>query len=134
MKGIEIACEGVITRAAEPRVSKKGREWLTFQMVVTIAEDAEEILQVAAFAPDHVALAPILASHVEVYVEGKLRLRRWKDEENGCVYSQLCVSASKIELIGLIGNRRPRTKKKPRADSAPTAAGAATPFNDPLPF
>ena len=67
-----------------------------------------------------------------IYVEGKLKQRTWQNSD-GTLGFGLSVSASLIQPLALIGNKKP---KKPRAEKAKNGAvgEASAAVHQPLPF
>ena len=135
MKGIEVAFQGIITREATAKISRQGREWINMRVTVQIGAENEENILVAAFAPDLVAMLPMLVRHVEVYIEGKLRLQSLY-EEGGAAHPCLAVTANTIMPLGVIGEKKRTTSRAKKAP--PRKSVKATPaepvFNDDLPF
>jgi single-stranded DNA-binding protein len=130
--GIECAIMAVITRDAEIKtVRATGRPFLSLG-VTTGKDDKQQYLSVMAWRDTFTDLAPHLVKGVRVYVEGRLEQRVWDGE------ARLSISASVIQPLGLIGERKP---KAPRA--AKKANGKVDsqrpiennrPFDDALPF
>ena len=148
---IDSAFTGRLGRDAELRHVKGGAlAMLSFSAAVETrataaaagdaGEDETQWVRVVRFGPDAETLAPRLTKSARVYVEGRLKLDHWTDQD-GAGRAGLNVVASLIQPLGQIGRRRP---KKPRAakaapanDDAPTLAASAddgTPFNDDIPF
>lgn len=134
MRGIECAFQGSVAKTAELRVAKTGRSWLSLQVEVGEGEEIQRVT-VAAFFGDIDILAPLLLLGTRVYIEGSIRLRKWINAD-GAEFNFLNVSASKIEPLGLIGEKKPKKPKAERTQkSKPEAASAdPVPFSDPLPF
>jgi len=69
----------------------------------------------------------------QVYVEGKLRTRKWQDKEGNDRY-QTEVIANEMQMLGSKGGGQ-RAEKPAAADvAAPAGAGAAGEFDDDIPF
>lgn len=130
MKGIEVAFEGKLGRDAQLRTSAAGREWLSLSVIVGEGDD-EQWVSVASWSHTIAELAPTLIKGAQVYVEGKVKLRTWQGPDG--MQAGLSVSASLVQPLALIGNRKP---KKTRTTSAAkrTDPNAPIPFNDALPF
>jgi len=129
MKGIECAFAGRLGRNAELRTSSAGREWLSLSVIVGEGDD-EQWVQVASWSTTIAELAPMLVQGAQVYCEGKLKLRTWGDSY-GATRAGLSVSASLIQPLALIGQRKP---KRPRAEKAAKPRQPHTPAHQPLPF
>lgn len=128
MKGIEVALVGRLAKDAEVRTSKAGQEWMLLPMVVGEQPD-EQWVSVSSWSHTVAELAPQLVKGVDLYVEGKLKLRTWQGDD-GTTRSTLAVSANLIQPMALIGNRKP---KKPRAEKAKVGEASAA-VHQPLPF
>ena len=112
MKGIECAFAGTLGRDAAVRTAASGRTWLPLSVIVGEEPD-EQWVNVACFSATTAELAPQLTKGTQIYVEGKLKLRSWESQDGAIRYG-LSVSASLVQPLALIGQRRP---KKPRANS-----------------
>jgi len=113
MKGIECAFAGRLGRNAELRTSSAGREWLSLSIIVGEGDD-EQWVQVASWSTTIAELAPMLVQGAQVYCEGKLKLRTWADRD-GETRAGISVSASLIQPLALIGNRKPKRPRAPKA-------------------
>ena len=136
--GIEIACCAVLIKDAVVRTAQSGRDWVSARAVVDAGKGNEEMVVIAGFSPEIVNIASLLKQHVKIYVEGKIRLRSWQDSSNGEVHPQLAITASKIEPMGVIGQKRVKTKQAQKKH-ATNEEGSKKPltaplFDDPLPF
>jgi single-stranded DNA-binding protein len=135
MKGIEVAFEGRLGRDAQLRTSSAGREWLSLSVIVG-EEGDEQWVSVASWSHTIAELGPVLVKGAQVYIEGKVKLRTWQGPEG--MQSGLSVSASLVQPLALIGNRKPKRPRaeKTRATSAAkrTDPNSPIPFNDALPF
>lgn len=135
MKGIEVAFEGRLGRPAERKVTSAGRAFLAFS-VITGEGDDEQWLNCSAWSDSLVDMAEHLKQGVEVYIEGKLKVRRWQGESGERFGLQ--VSASTVQPLALIGHKKPKTsraaKGKAKADSQAPIEGRTPEFNDALPF
>ncbi len=136
MKGIECAFAGRLGQDAKLRTSSAGRDWMSLSVIVGEGDD-EQWVQVASWSTTTAELAPMLVQGAQIYVEGKLKLRTWTAHD-GTQRTGISVSASLIQPLALIGNRKP---KRPRADKAAKPGEASDAFHkpqefhsDPLPF
>ena len=130
MKGIACAFEGRLGRDAEARTTNAGRQFLAFSVIVGEDEEAQW-LNVSAWSDHLTELGPSLLKGVEVYVEGKLKMRHWESAEGP--RSGLQVSASVVQPLALIGRSRPkvpRSGKKAKVDSQAPLKTMAPAFND----
>jgi len=136
MKGIETAFCGRLGRSPELRMSKAGRPFCTFSVVVAIGAEDVQWLQVAAFGETSEALAG-LPSGTSIYIEGTLKLEEFT-KKDGSAASVLKVAASVALPLGRIGQRRrptPARKATKRPDpQAPLRPAEHGGPNDPLGF
>jgi single-stranded DNA-binding protein len=140
-EGIECAFFARLIRDAEKKtVRATGKEFLSMS-VITGRDAKEQLLSVMAWRDTFTDLAPSLVKGLTVYVEGKLELRHWQGQDGP--QHGLSVSASVIQPLGLIGERKPKAPRAPRkangagkVDSQrPIGAGdGGRPFDDSLPF
>lgn len=139
MKGIACAFEGRLGKDAVLKSTGTGRAFMVMSVIVGEDEEAEWI-NVSAWNDHLIDLAEHLKSGVAVYVEGKLKMRRWENPEGS--RSGLQVSASLVQPLALIGRSKP---KAPRAgkkangkavdSQKPIGVGeSGRPFDDSLPF
>jgi single-stranded DNA-binding protein len=124
MKGIACAFEGRLGRDAELKTTHAGRQFLAFSVIVGEDEEAQW-LNVSAWSDHLTDLAPSLAKGVEVYVEGKLKMRHWESADGP--RSGLQVSASVVQPLALIGRSKP--KGPPRGKSARSKVDSQAPLN-----
>lgn len=133
MKGIACAFEGRLGKDAVLKSTGTGRAFMVMSVIVGEDEEAEWI-NVSAWNDHLIDLAEHLKSGVAVYVEGKLKMRRWENPEGS--RSGLQVSASLVQPLALIGRSKP---KAPRAgkkangkavDSQKPIETTAPAFND----
>jgi single-strand DNA-binding protein len=101
---------------------KEQTEWHTVVMFDRLAEIAAEYLRKGS----------------QVYVEGRLRTRKWQDKEGKERYSTEIV-ANEMQMLGGRGDRSsgpaPASAPAPRSRVAESpAAGAAEEFDDDIPF
>jgi single-stranded DNA-binding protein len=117
-------------------MSKAGKPFCTFSVVVALGAEATQWLQVAAFGETAEALAG-LPTGTSIYVEGHLRLETF-ERKDGTTATQLKVSASVALPLGQIGNRRrpapPRKAAKKPDPQAPLRPAEHGGPNDPMPF
>lgn len=130
MKGIEVAFDGKLSSDAQVRTSS-GREWMLLFVDVPQGDEYQRI-NVSSWSHTIQELAPALVKDAEIYVEGKLKMRSWENDEGQRCFG-LSVSASLIQPKALIGNRKP---KRPRAEAKAKAAvgEASAAVHQPLPF
>lgn len=136
MRGIEVAFHGRLGRSPELRMSKAGKPFTTFFVVVAIGAEDAQWLQVAAFGETAEALAG-LASGTSIYCEGTLRLEEFT-KKDGSAATALKVAASVALPLGQIGNRRrpapPRKAAKKPDSQAPFGVSGHGGPEDPLGF
>jgi single-stranded DNA-binding protein len=134
MKGIECALVGRLNHDAELRQSKAGRDWLWLSVEVE-GTDGSEYLTVGSWSHSIADLAPMLKAGGEVYIEGKLKLRRW-DAADGTRSAMLNVQASVVQPLGLIGEKKPKRTRAPKAakQERPVPITNALPFNDDISY
>lgn len=131
MKGIEVALVGKLSSDAQLRTSSAGKEWML--LFVDVPEgDSEQRVNVSSWSHTIAELAPLLVKGADIYVEGKLKQRTWQNSD-GTLGFGLSVSASLIQPLALIGNKKP---KKPRGEKAKAGAvgEASAAVHQPLPF
>ena len=98
-------------------------EWHTVTMWRQLAEIAEKYL----------------AKGKQVYIEGKLQTRQWKDKEGNDRYTTEVV-ADKMQMLGRVGDApdqtQPMTANQPRQEAPQPAQTAGAPMeeDDDLPF
>jgi len=137
MKGIACAFEGRLGKDAQLKATSAGRAFLVMSVIVGEDEEAQWI-NVSAWNDHLIDLADHLKSGVEVYCEGKLKMRHWDSAEGP--RSGLQVSASLVQPLALIGRSKPkapRAKKDAKADSQKPlefADGTDARRGDDLPF
>lgn len=117
-------------------MSKAGRPYVTFSVVVALGAEDAQWVSVAAFGETAEALAG-LPSGTHVYCEGQLRVETY-ERKDGTSASALKVTASTAIALGQIGQRRrpaPSKKTTKRPDSqAPLDTPRHGGLNDPMPF
>jgi single-strand DNA-binding protein len=130
MKGIEVALVGKLGSDAQLRTSSAGKEWML--LFVDVPEgDSEQRVNVSSWSHTIAELAPLLVKGADIYVEGKLKQRTWQNSDGSTGFG-LSVSASLIQPLALIGNKKP---KKPRGEKKAGAVGEASEsYHKPLPF
>jgi single-strand DNA-binding protein len=112
MRGIEAAFSGRLGSDPVEKVSSKGAPWCSFSLAVDGNEEAPVWVRVACFGDLARRCAAELKKGISrVYVEGALRPSSWQDKQTGEQRHGLEVAAWRIEPLGLIGERRPRTSK-----------------------
>ena len=133
---IECAFQGTVGRDPQRRTSQNtGRDWASFSVACGEDENAQW-LDVACFGPS-VDQAVQLTKGDAVYVEGKISLRTWQNED-GSKRTTLSVAAKLVQPMGRIGNRKPKQTRKTSAagetQKPKSSVNAPLDFNDPLPF
>jgi single-strand DNA-binding protein len=116
MNTIECAFIGRLGRDPELRHSQAGKPWLPLNLAVGDKEQTEWV-KVAVFNTRATELAGTLHKGDRVYVEGRISLDTWTDQQ-GQQRAGLKVAAWKVERLGNIGNNKP---PKPNADAAQAA-------------
>jgi single-strand DNA-binding protein len=106
---------------------KEQTEWHSVVMYDRLAEIAAEYLRKGS----------------QVYVEGKLRTRKWQDKEGRDRYSTEVI-ANEMQMLGgrSGGGAGTESRSEPRSESrgagaerpAPAASGSGTEFDDDIPF
>lgn len=131
MKGIEVALVGKLSSDAQLRTSSAGKEWMLLFVDVPEGE-GEQRVNVSSWSHTAADMAPLLVKGADIYVEGKLKQRTWQNSDGSTGFG-LSVSASLIQPLALIGNKKP---KKPRAEKAKAGAvgEASAAVHQPLPF
>ena len=135
MNGLMIACTGRLGGDPERRFTPGGKTLLTFSVavdestVVTENRPAPETQWLRVTVWDQLAeeLEGVLQKGMAVYLEGKLRHGRWQTA-GGETRCGLNVSCSKVEPLGLIGERAPR----PSQARGQQATVSAAPVEDDL--
>ncbi len=131
MKGIECALIGRLDKDAEIRRTQAGREWMLLTMTVdTGGEGGEQDLTVGSWSHTIHELAPVLTAGTDIYVEGKLKLRKWGGPD-GKLHSAISVQASVVQPMALIGQKKP---KRPRAPAKGKPMQTSAAVSQPLPF
>lgn len=146
---IEAAFIGKVVDVGELKTSAAGKAWLAIRIAVGHGEDNVQWVRTVCFGALAEQLAMALQKSDKVYVEGTLKLDRWKNAE-GEDRSGLSCAAWKIEKVGAsaIGRNRPATPRgapegnhtvSPTTRSEPQAADARRHWqrpapDDPLPF
>jgi len=111
MDGIHVAFIARTGADAEVRWLQNGTALVSISALVqdTKAADGDgQWVRVGHFGDDAEQLAANLPKGAEVYVEGRLRLKTWQ-AASGNQRSGLDVTAWRLEPIGQLGRRRPRT-------------------------
>jgi len=114
MNGIECAFTGTLASLPDLKTSKAGKPWCALLVRVGDGEGAQ-FVRVACFG-DAAETAATLAKGSSVYVEGRLTLNQWTDQ-NGGERHGLSVAANVVQPLGQIGRRRPQPARE-----APSAA------------
>jgi single-strand DNA-binding protein len=106
--------------------NKENTEWHTVVMFDRLAEIAAEYLRKGS----------------QVYVEGRLRTRKWQDKEGNDRYSTEVV-ANEMQMLGGRGGgggggggyeREPASRPAPASSGGGAAGGSSDEFDDDIPF
>ena len=107
--------------------NKENTEWHTVVMFDRLAEVAAEYLRKGS----------------QVYIEGKLRTRKWQDKEGNDRYSTEVV-ANEMQMLGGRGGggggggggyeREPAARPAPASSGGGSSAGGRDEFDDDIPF
>jgi single-strand DNA-binding protein len=111
MNTIECAFTARVASVTPLKTSAAGKPRAAFKAAVG-QDDAVQWVRVALFGEIAQQLMPTLQKGDKVYVEGTLRLDRWKNDA-GEERSGLSVAAWKCERLAQIGHNKP---PRPRAD------------------
>jgi single-strand DNA-binding protein len=144
---IECAFIGRLGRDPELRRSQAGKPWLPLNLAVSEKDDTQWV-KVAAFGEKATQLAEVLRKGDRCYVEGRISLDTWTDQQ-GQQRAGLKVAAWKVERLGNIGQNKPTKPKAPaegEQSAAPVsgpadyqrplgdAGGGRRPIDDAIPF
>jgi single-strand DNA-binding protein len=125
---IECAFIGRVVSVADLKTSAAGKPWLALKLAIGLGEDATQWVRTVCFGDTATKLAGSVEKGAKLYIEGTIRLDRWKNAE-GEERSGLSVACWKAEKVGTsaIGrNRPPRGKPPPEGDDpAPYAVRSA---------
>ena len=117
MNTIECAFIGRLGRDPELRHSQAGKPWLALSVGVGKDEDLQWI-KATVFNTKAEDLARALHKGVALYVEGRdLRIDSWTGQDGQQRTSLKCI-ATKVEVLGQIGERRPAKAKAPARKAA----------------
>jgi single-stranded DNA-binding protein len=131
---IEAATLGTLVRDAEGKISKNGKQYLRFTLIIGSGDDAQ-FLNCMIFGAAAEALledAPIKGDRL--YVEGRISLDQWTTKDGE--------ARTSLQLMGFYGRRAEigqHKKKKPKGDDAPGSDPRPEPppgdfHSDPIPF
>jgi single stranded DNA-binding protein len=109
-RGIEAAFWGVLGADPELKVSKNGKLFASFPVVVTVGQsddgkDVGQWIRVACFSEVAEKFAGAAKKGDRCYVEGQLTMTQWNDQ-HGEVRHGLNVAAWKVERLSAIGRNR----------------------------
>jgi single-strand DNA-binding protein len=130
MKGIEAAFVGRLGGDPQERVSAKGAVWASFTVAVDGNEEQTTWVRCACFGDLAQRVAAELHKGSRCLVEGALRQSSWTDKQTGELRYGLEVAAWRVEVVGLIGERRPRKPKDEQADGPRRPAGPSNAASD----
>ncbi|CCB65244.1 single-stranded DNA-binding protein [Hyphomicrobium sp. MC1] len=134
---IECAFIGRVMERSELKTSAAGKPWTSVRLAVGDGETAQ-FVRCALFGELAERLASSIDKGSKLYVEGSIRLDRWRTASNE-ERSGLSVAASKAEPVGtsVIGRNKP-AKQKPdhqaSANDGRPAPQAPAALNDIIPF
>jgi single-strand DNA-binding protein len=125
MNAIEAAFFGRVASVADLKTSAAGKAWLAIKVAVGHGEDNTQWVRAVCFGAVAEQLASALQKGDRVYIEGDLRLDRWKNDA-GEDRSGLSVAAWKVEKVGAsaIGRNRPAKPKAPPEGENPAPAAS----------
>ena len=131
---IEVAFLGTLGRDAESKTSAKGKPYLRAGVRVGDGERAQWI-NVTAFDDEAIAAADKFVKGAAVYVEGRLTLDQWTDQE-GAKRAGLSVMSWRFCLSQIGRNRQKRRRHTggERTSGAATPAQACSELDDQTPF
>lgn len=118
MEGIHVAFEGRTNQPDDLKFTQQGAPVLSFGAVVTDRKGMPQWLRVSVWKERAEELADVLEKGMEVYVEGLLTVSEW--ESGGEKRHGLNVSASRCEVLGLIGRRAPGQQGETAGRPAPS--------------
>jgi single-strand DNA-binding protein len=129
ISGIECAFIGRLGKDPELRHSQAGKPWLPLNIAVGEKEDITWV-KVAVFRDKATQLGSTLHKGDRVYVEGRISLNTWTDQQ-GQQRAGLKVAAWKVERLGEIGKNKPT---KPRAPADGEQPNQAAPVSGPADY
>jgi single-stranded DNA-binding protein len=111
---IEAAFIGRVASIADLKTSQAGKPWLAIKVAVGHGEDNIQWMRTVCFGEIAERLASTVHKGDKLYVEGNLRLDRWKNDA-GDERSGLSVTAWKAEKVGAsaIGRNKSAKQKAP---------------------
>jgi single-strand DNA-binding protein len=147
--GIEAAMYGFAAKHIEMRTSKAGNPWGTLNVGVESGATTDdgsaalEWVKVSLFGSTAEALAPRIEKGTKLYLEGWLKVDRYKTPEGEHRVS-IALAANKCEITGIaaIGKNRPRQSRDDTPEKQPTprhvvnaitGVGRLPAFTDPPP-
>jgi single-stranded DNA-binding protein len=130
--GIECAFFGALSRDAELKTSRAGKQYL--RLNVRVGEnDGAQWVSVMAFDPAAITVVDKMIKGARIYCEGRVEINEWSGQDGAKRHGLSCLSWHCH--LSAIGRNRP--KRKPDADDdRPRGAGSGRAEfpNDPLPF
>jgi single-stranded DNA-binding protein len=124
---IEAAMFGALSRDAEVKTSKAGKQYLRINLRVGDGDEAQ-FVNAMVFDSAAIETADKLTKGARVYIEGKLSIDEWTGKD-GAKRHGVSVMASHCRLAQ-IGRNKPK-RENPTAVAAPYTPNA---FNDEIPF
>jgi single-stranded DNA-binding protein len=131
MTGIECALFGTLTKDADARTGKSGKQFALLNLVVGDG-DGRQFVSAIVFG-DAAGNVATLEKGRRVYLEGRVEISEWTDRDGNQKHGLKVASFYAVE-VSKIGQRRERKaddKSKPNA-SPPTRR--PNDFDDPIPF
>lgn len=136
-KGIETAFIGIVGKTPELRMSRSEKPYTSFSVGVQTGHqddagrDELQWVRTSCFGEVAQRIATSATKGDKVYVEGVMRLERWRTSD-GQDRADLNCAAWKVEALGKIGRNRPK-KNDWQAPIKPRPSGEFE-FNDELGF
>ena len=118
MSYIEVALQGRVGSLPIERSTQAGKRFVTLTVIVQEkGAEAGEWVNVSVFEPVLDALPADIAKQERVYIEGRVKVNRWADQ-NGQTRFNLQVTANRILVLDRVGRRRARKIAPQAADYA----------------
>jgi single-strand DNA-binding protein len=139
MNSIEIAAVGFVGRDAELKTSQAGKPWCRVSIGIG-KDDSTQWIGLTLFGDMATDLAPRLKKGTRVYIEGRdLKIDAYTTQ-SGEQRHALAAIATKVEILGQIGQQRPAQPAEPRGNAYAQATGRVPPaerhrqVDDEIPF
>lgn len=121
---LDALCAGRLTRAAELRTSKTGRDYATAQMAVQADGDERVLVSLICFAADAVQEIRALEAGDSLCVAGRAKLSAWSDKSSGEPRAGLSVTVEKVLTPYHLRRRRQATQGDAGTEDGLTPAPA----------